>query len=69
MNIRIFGLGCVGEMTAGCLASQGHVVVAAQKCAPFAEPRQVVTARHPVVDTNGWPELRELPARYEGFCW
>jgi len=45
------------------------VVVAAQKCAPVAELKRVVTAQHHVIDVNGWPELRELPARYEGFCW
>ena len=50
------------------LGSQG-LVVAAQKCAPVAELKQFITAQHHVVDVNGWPELRELPSKYEGFCW
>jgi GDP-mannose 6-dehydrogenase len=45
------------------------LVVAAQKCAPIAELRRFITTEHHVVDVNGWPELRELPAKYEGFCW
>ena len=28
-----------------------------------------VTPQHQILDVNGWPELRELPAKYEGFCW
>ncbi|MBK8000931.1 MAG: UDP-glucose/GDP-mannose dehydrogenase family protein [Verrucomicrobia bacterium] len=50
------------------LGSQG-LVVAAQKCAPVADLKQFITAQHHVVDVNGWPELRELPSKYEGFCW
>jgi GDP-mannose 6-dehydrogenase len=50
------------------LGEQG-VVVASQKCAPIDELKKVVTARHQVLDVNGWPELRELPCKYEGFCW
>ncbi len=45
------------------------VVIAAQKCAPIAELKKLVTAQHHVIDVNGWIELRELAARYEGFCW
>jgi GDP-mannose 6-dehydrogenase len=50
------------------LGGQG-VVIAAQKCAPLDELRRFVTAKHHVIDVNGWPELRELPGKYEGFCW
>jgi GDP-mannose 6-dehydrogenase len=50
------------------LGSQG-LVVAAQKCAPIADLKQFITTKHHVVDVNGWPELRELAAKYEGFCW
>ncbi len=50
------------------LGSQG-LVVAAQKCAPVADLKQFITSQHHVVDVNGWPELRELPSKYEGFCW
>jgi GDP-mannose 6-dehydrogenase len=50
------------------LGSQG-LVVAARKCAPIADLKQFITTKHHVVDVNGWPELRELAAKYEGFCW
>jgi GDP-mannose 6-dehydrogenase len=45
------------------------LIVAAQKCAPLEELKKFVTAKHQVLDVNGWPELRELPCKYEGFCW
>jgi GDP-mannose 6-dehydrogenase len=50
------------------IGAQG-LIVAAQKCAAMEELRGLVTAEHQVLDVNGWPELRELPCRYEGFCW
>ena len=50
------------------LARRGLVVIA-QKCASIAELKQFVTADHHLVDVNGWPDLRSLPAKYEGFCW
>lgn len=53
---------------ASALGSRG-VVVAAQKCATLDELRGLITAQHHLVDVNGWPELRALPAHYEGFCW
>ncbi len=34
-----------------------------------AELAAHITARHHIIDVNGWPELRNLPATYEGFCW
>jgi GDP-mannose 6-dehydrogenase len=45
------------------------VVVANQKCASFAELQKLVTARHRIIDVNGWPDLRRLPSSYEGLCW
>jgi GDP-mannose 6-dehydrogenase len=45
------------------------LIIAAQACAPIAELRQAVRPEHRVLDVNGWPELRELPCPYEGFCW
>lgn len=45
------------------------LVVAAQKCATIPDLKQFITSKHHVVDVNGWSELRELPSRYEGFCW
>ena len=52
----------------GALGGQGLVLVA-QQCASVAELKKHVTARHQVLDVNGWPELMELPCKYEGFCW
>jgi len=45
------------------------LVLAAQRCVSIAELSKVITPRHHLFDVNGWPELRNLPARYEGFCW
>jgi len=45
------------------------LILAAQKCATIEELRKHVTAEHQMLDVNGWPELRNLPVRYEGFCW
>jgi GDP-mannose 6-dehydrogenase len=53
---------------ASALGDRG-IVVAAQKCASVAELKKVVSSQHHVIDVNGWLELRELPSRYEGFCW
>jgi GDP-mannose 6-dehydrogenase len=50
------------------LGTQG-LVVAAQRCASLQELGRAITARHRILDVNGWPELRELPSTYEGFCW
>jgi GDP-mannose 6-dehydrogenase len=47
----------------------GGLIIAAQKVASVAELAKFVTPRHQVLDVNGWPELRQLPCRYEGFCW
>ena len=45
------------------------IVIAAQQCASVAELRKLVTKEHHVIDVNGWPELRDLPSKYDGFCW
>ncbi len=50
------------------LGSRG-VVIAAQKCVVVEELRKFITPDHYLLDVNGWPELRTLPAKYEGFCW
>lgn len=50
------------------LGTQG-LVIAAQKCASITELAQHVTPAHEVLDLNGWPELRMLSSRYQGFCW
>lgn len=53
---------------ASAVGPRGTVVVA-RKCAPVADLAKCVTAQHHVLDVNGWPELKQLPAKYEGFCW
>jgi GDP-mannose 6-dehydrogenase len=53
---------------ATALGAKG-LVIAAQQCAPLADMKRYVTAAHHVLDVNGWPELRELPSKYEGLCW
>lgn len=50
------------------LGKQG-LVVAAQKCAAIGDLKRFTTPQHHVLDVNGWPELRALPSKYEGFCW
>ncbi len=56
------------EDLASALGQRG-LVVAAQACVPIAELRQHITPEHHLLDVNGWPELRTLPSKYEGFCW
>ncbi|MDP6083159.1 MAG: nucleotide sugar dehydrogenase [Verrucomicrobiota bacterium] len=48
---------------------QAGLVIAAQKCIDIETLRPLITAKHTLLDVNGWPELRDLPSRYEGFCW
>jgi GDP-mannose 6-dehydrogenase len=50
------------------LGGQGLVVVA-QKCATMDELTRFIKPQHYLIDVNGWPELRRLPAKYEGLCW
>lgn len=45
------------------------LIVAAQRVVPVERLAACVTAEHAILDVNGWPELRTLPARYEGLCW
>lgn len=45
------------------------LVVAAQKCAAVDELKKFITPEHHLLDINGWPELKTVSSRYEGFCW
>lgn len=56
------------EDLAEALGRRG-LVIAAQKCVTLAELAKCVTPEHHLLDINGWPELRSLPGKYEGFCW
>jgi GDP-mannose 6-dehydrogenase len=53
----------------GMALGTGGVIIAAQKCATLPELKQYVTPQHHIIDVNGWPELKALPAHYEGLCW
>ena len=53
---------------AAALGREG-LVIAAQKCVDIKTLKPLLTAEHTVLDVNGWSELRDLPAQYEGFCW
>ena len=53
----------------GTALGQSGLVIAAQKCIDLETLRPLITAKHTLLDVNGWPELRDLPAHYEGFCW
>lgn len=45
------------------------LIIAAQSCVGIEELRPHVNESHIVLDVNGWPELRSLPSKYEGFLW
>lgn len=45
------------------------VIVAAQKCASVEDLGGFVTPKHTIIDINGWRELSQLAATYEGLCW
>ena len=45
------------------------VVVVAQQCARIEDLQVLITVDHRILDVNGWPELQQLPCRYEGLCW
>ena len=53
----------------GAALGQSGLVIAAQKCIDLETLRPLITTEHTLLDVNGWPELRDLPAHYEGFCW
>jgi GDP-mannose 6-dehydrogenase len=50
------------------LGRQG-LVLAAQRCVSLPELTKFITPQHHLLDVNGWPELKQLPSRYIGFCW
>ena len=56
------------EDLAAALGTRG-VVVLAQRCVAIEALKRFITPAHHVIDVNGWPEARALPASYEGLCW
>jgi GDP-mannose 6-dehydrogenase len=48
---------------------QRGLILASQKCVSVEDLARLLTTDHQILDVNGWPELKALPARYEGFCW
>jgi len=53
---------------ASAIGTKGLVVVS-QKCVALDDLARVITPEHRILDINGWPDLRQLPARYQGLCW
>jgi GDP-mannose 6-dehydrogenase len=53
----------------GAAIGASGIILAAQRVGSLDTLRQLVTPRHHLIDVNGWPELAELPARYQGLCW
>jgi len=47
----------------------GGLVIAAQKVAAVEEIACWLKPEHQILDVNGWPQLKDLPCPYEGFCW
>jgi GDP-mannose 6-dehydrogenase len=45
------------------------LVIAAQRCVSVDQLAPFITPQHHILDLNGWPDLRTLRAKYEGFCW
>ncbi len=66
-KLPIFTHMLCGEL--GEALGSGGLIVAAQKCVSVEELARYVTPQHRILDINGWPELRQLPATYEGLCW
>jgi GDP-mannose 6-dehydrogenase len=62
-------LACLLKPNLASAVGKCGLIVAAQRCATLADLKKCVTPQHSVLDVNGWPELRDLPAHYEGFCW
>jgi GDP-mannose 6-dehydrogenase len=69
LDARMPHLAALLKSDLGQAVGKQGLIVAAQPCASIAQLKECVTPSHRVIDVNGWPELRELPARYEGFCW
>lgn len=49
------------------LGTEGLIVIS-HRCVSLEDLRRRITDQHIIFDLNGWPELRDLPARYERFC-
>jgi hypothetical protein len=69
VDTKLPHLACLLKKNLANAVGRRGLIVVAQRCAPLAVLERFVTPQHHVLDVNGWPELRELPARYEGFCW
>lgn len=48
---------------------QSDVIVASQKCIGIESLRDAANGDQHIIDVNGWPELKDLPCKYEGLCW
>ena len=48
---------------------RGEVVVIAHSNLPFERLNNAISAKHHIIDINGWDRLKHLPCSYEGLCW
>lgn len=69
IDIKMPHLASLLEKDLSTAIGKRGLIVAAQKCASIEQLAASVTGQHTILDVNGWPELRQLPSRYEGFCW
>jgi GDP-mannose 6-dehydrogenase len=69
IDVKMPHLGSLLKGNLGEALGTRGLVLAAQKCASISELSKCIRPEHHVLDINGWPELRKLPCKYEGFCW
>jgi GDP-mannose 6-dehydrogenase len=69
IDLKMPHLASLLEKDLSAAIGERGLIVAAQKCVPIEQLAACVTPQHTILDVNGWPELRGLPSRYEGFCW
>jgi GDP-mannose 6-dehydrogenase len=69
IDVKMPHLGSLLKDNLGEALGARGLVLAAQKCASISELAKCIGPEHHVLDINGWPELRKLPSKYEGFCW
>jgi len=69
IEAKIPGLARLLHSDLGKALGKRGLVLVAQKCATIPELRRHLGAKHRLLDVNHWPELRQLPCAYEGFCW
>jgi GDP-mannose 6-dehydrogenase len=69
IDVKMPHLACLLQSDLKSAIGTKGVVIAAQKCAEMSELQSLISENHSVIDVNGWFELKDLPCKYEGFCW